>query len=323
MEQKSSSKSSIVIAVVLIAALATGIYKSRDILDFIALRNYQAPAQVAQLADQTTMADHTRKVFYVNHPEIQEKQQFKTSCTQAEQTIVLGCFISNDGIYLLQVEDQRLEGVLQVTAAHEVLHAMYDRLNAKDRQRIDGLTQQYFSTTTDERIKKTVENYRKKDASIVPNELHSILGTEVRDLPPDLEAYYARYFKDRKAIVAFSEKYEQTFVSLENQVNAYDQELRDIKATIDVNQGKLKASEDRIDSEKNRLDQLIAQKNVEEYNQSVSSFNALVNSHNALIRETQGLVERYNKIVEDRNALATTEAQLVQAIDANSIPKQQ
>lgn len=39
------------------------------------------------------------------------------------------------------------------------------------------------------RIKNVIGLYRKANAN-VSNELHSILGTEVRNLPSDLEAYY-------------------------------------------------------------------------------------------------------------------------------------
>jgi hypothetical protein len=300
-----------------------GITHVRDILDWAALRNYAPPARVVELANQTTMKPETRRIFYVNRPEIQDKQHFKTSCSQAEQTIVLGCFVSNKGIFLLNVEDPRLNGVVQVTAAHEVLHAHYDRLNGNERQRVDRMTSEFFASLKNDRIKKVVENYRKKDASIVPNELHSILATEVRDLSPDLEAYYSRYFTDRKALVTFSEKYEQTFVDLENQVLNYDQQLATLKKSIESNQQRLEGSEEQIDAEKRTLDGLLAAGRTEEYNGRVAGFNALVNQHNALIRQTQGLVEEYNNIVELRNALATTEAQLVEAIDANSLPQQQ
>lgn len=312
-----------VVSVVVIAGSLYGVTHARDILDWAALRGYTPPTQVAQLADQTTMTDLARKVFYVNKPDIQDKASFKGSCSQAEQTIVLGCYVENGGIYLLNVGDPRLEGVMQVTAAHEVLHAHYDRLSADERAKVDRMTAEFFAGLKNERVKKVVENYRKKDASIVPNELHSILGSEVRNLSPELDAYYARYFKDRNAVVAFSEKYEQTFVDLESQVVAYDTQLAELRTQIDTNQQRLKDSEAQIDVQKQQLDALLAANRTEQYNAGVSGFNALVNQHNVVIRQTQGLIEQYNRTVELRNSLATTEAQLVEAIDANSLPKQQ
>ncbi len=314
---------SVVLSLAVLGGSIYAVANARDILDWIALRNYTPSQQLVTLADQTTMNAQTRKVFYINHPEILDKQQFRISCTQSEQTIVLGCYVSNDGIYLLKVGDPRLEGILQVTAAHEVLHAFYDRLSSKERAEVDRMTTEFFATLDNDRIKKTVDNYKKKDPSIVPNELHSILASEVRELTPELEQYYARYFDQRQAIVAYSEKYEQTFINLENQVKTLDARLEVLKATIESNQSQLQASERDIDVQKRQLDALLSANRIEEYNANVPEFNALVNAHNALINRTQSKVEEFNKIVEERNNLATTEAELVEAIDANSIPKTQ
>lgn len=314
---------SVVVSVAVIAGSIYAVSNARSIMDWFALRNYTPSQQLVKLADQTTMNDHTRRVFYVNRPEILDKQQFRISCTQAEETIVLGCYISNNGIFLLGVDDPRLEGILQVTAAHEVLHALYDRLSSDERAEVDQMTAEFFATLDNERIVRTVQNYEKRDPSIVPNELHSILASEVRELSPELEEYYKRYFNDRSKIVEYSEMYEQTFVSIENQVKAFDAQLEGLQASINSNQASLQQTEAAIDSEKARLDRLLNSDQIEAYNASVPGFNALVNRHNELIRQTQSQVDEYNRIVEARNSLVTTEAELVDAIDANSIPKQQ
>lgn len=296
---------------------------ARDVLDWYTLRNYTPTPRIVELADQTTMNDQARRVFYVNKPSLQDKVSFRDSCISTEQSIILGCFIETKGIYLLDVQEERLNGVMQVTSAHEVLHAFYERLSKKDRANVDRMTSEFFATLKNDRIKKTVENYRKKDSNIVPNELHSILGTEVRDLSPELEAYYARYFKDRKVVVGFSEKYEQTFIDLNNQVAQYDTQLKDLKARIDANQQQLQSAVGTIDSEKKRLDNLLARGQTEEYNSNVPGFNTRVNSYNSLIRSTKSLIDQYNDLVDKRNAITTTEQALVEAIDANSLPKQQ
>jgi hypothetical protein len=171
------------------------------------------------------MTPGARRLFYVYRPVLEDKGSFNQHCSNSEQTIVLGCYIEHQGIYLYNISDQRLNGVIEVTAAHEMLHGAYDRLSDKERQRIDGLTAGVAASLTDERIKSTVENYRKKDPSVVPNELHSILATEVRNLPPDLEAYYGRYFTNRKAIVDLADQYKQAFTEREDHVKSIDAQL--------------------------------------------------------------------------------------------------
>ncbi len=293
----------------------------QDILDALALRGYTPNQRVVSLADATTMNDNTRRVFYVNHPELNDKESFRQNCSAAEQSIVLGCFVERKGIFLLDVTDERLNGVIEVTAAHEVLHAQYDRLSSGERKRVDDMTNKFFATVTDERIKKTIEQYRAKDPSVVPNELHSILATEIRSLSPELEAYYGKYFKDRSKVVDFSEKYEQTFVDLTDQVENFDEQLKTMKQTIETGQKQIDEQNAQIETQKANLDALLNSGRTEEYNAAVPAFNAQVSSYNRLVNSTRGTIDEYNQIVEKRNAIATAEQELIEAIDSNVEPK--
>jgi len=292
----------------------------RDVLDYMALRNYTPPSEIVALADKTSMSSETRRVFYVNHPKLQQKPDFAKSCTQQEETIVLGCYVQNDGIYLLIVTDQRLDGIVEVTAAHEVLHAMYDRLSDSERTRVDRLTAEAFANLNNQRIKDNIDNYRKRDPAVVPNELHSILGTEVAELPKELEDYYTRYFTDRKAVVALLSKYENTFVGLENQAKTYDARLKVLKESLDKNEAELGSLGKEIDAERTQLDDLLSSGRVSEYNSRVSGFNALVNRYNVLVKERQSEVAEYNQLVEDFNTIATTEAQLYDSLKSSPPP---
>jgi len=153
------------------------------------LRNYTPPTDIVALADSTTMEDNARRLFYVYHPAVLDKTLFNMYCRDDEHSIVLGCYRSGKGIYIYGVEDPRLNGIKEVTAAHELLHAAYERLNTKDKAYVDKLTNQTLAGITDERILSTVELYKDKDAETLNNELHSILGTGVRTLPAELEAH--------------------------------------------------------------------------------------------------------------------------------------
>lgn len=313
----------IILSVVILSASVYGVTHTRQILDYVALYNYSPPAEVVKLADETTMNDTTRRVFYVNRPELQDKTEFKNSCVRQEETIVLGCYVENTGIFLLKVDDPRLDGIIEVTSAHEVLHAMYDRLSDSERQEVDAMTAAFFDSMSNERIRANIENYRKKDPSVVPNELHSILGTEVKDLSPELENYYARYFSNRKAIVEMSEKYESTFIRLEEQVNLYRTQLDNLKTSLDSNEKQVNTLGDQIDVERKRLDNLLKNGQTEEYNTGVPAFNNLVNGYNALIQARKNMISEYNRIVTLYNEVASTEAELVESLQVKPIETQQ
>lgn len=320
--KKIARVSSTLISLLVIGLSIFGITHRQQILDFLALRNYEPSSRIVGLADETTMTDPMRRVFYIQHPQLDNKDEFRKNCPSTEASIVLGCYIQHKGIFLHDVQDQRLNGVVQVTAAHEALHAEYDRLSSDERKQVDQWTADALSNLKDDRIHKTVEQYRAKDPSVVPNELHSILGTEVRNLPPELETYYSHYFKNRSQVVAYSEKYEQTFVDLTNQVENYDKQLNSLKSHIESNQMEIEGKNNDLEQQKNRLDSLMNSGRTEEYNAAVPVFNAQVNSYNELIAETRGLINEYNSIVEKRNNIATTEQELVEAINSNIVPKQ-
>lgn len=315
-----SRQATIFLSALLIAVSVYGLFNRQQILDYLALRSYTPTSEVAALASETTMQDRTRRLFYINHPQLNDKPDFRQNCPATEQSIVLGCYVASEGIFLLKVEDKRLQGVSQVTAAHEVLHAHYDRLSSKEKQRVDQLTADAFAELDDDRVKKTVEQYRKKDPSVVPNELHSILATEVRSLSVELETYYRQYFADREKIVQFSENYEQTFVSLSQQVEDYDKQLTELKEQINSNQLEIAGLQVELESQKSRLEDLRGSGDTEAYNAAVPVYNTQVNSYNSLISTTKELIEMYNDIVEKRNNIATTEQQLVEAINSNVTP---
>lgn len=286
-----------------------------DVYDYLRLRNYDAPVQVAQIATATSMDEKARRIFYAYHPSLDDKSAFNDHCNNRERTIVLGCYVSGRGIYVYNVTEPRLQGLVEVTSAHEMLHAAYERLSSSDKTHVNDLLNQAYDKVTDKRIRGTIDDYRKHGDNVV-NELHSILGTEVRDLSPELEQYYRRYFTNRLAIVGFSDKYEQAFAERKQQIADDDQKLQHLKQQIEDNQNVLIDQKAALDGSRSRLDDLLANKQYEAYNGGVPGFNALVNAYNTSVRHISQLIDQYNALVAERNAIAVEEGELVKAIDS-------
>ena len=141
---------------------------------------------------------------------------------------MLGCYHSGQsGIFVLDVTDSRLDGVEQVTAAHEMLHAAYDRLSRSERSKVDAMLEDYYKNDLkDQRIVETINAYKKSEPKDVVNEMHSIFATEIASLPAPLEKYYQRYFTDRGQIVANAERYKSEFTSRQEAIVGYDAQLR-------------------------------------------------------------------------------------------------
>lgn len=315
---------SLLVTLLLVSAPIAGIWQRQALYDAVRLHGYVAPYEVSQLATDSGMAPSTRRLFYVYHPSIEEKAGFNKSCRDNEQTIVLGCYVDNKGIYMLRVTDERLAGVEQVTAVHETLHAAYARLSKKERKRVDAMTATYFASTTDQRLKDTVVLYEKQDPSVVPNELHSIIGTEERVLPEPLEQYYKQYFTDRSKVVTYSELYEKAFTERKNQIVAFDTELSSLKVQIDTLQSTLLSQSTEIGAERERLSGLKSSGQTSAFNIAIPAYNSRINKYNVDIDTLSSLIARYNYIVPKRNAIASEESDLVNAIDSrSSVPARQ
>lgn len=303
------------------AALAPALliwWQYQNITDWWKLRNYQPPAVIQALATDNTMTSDARHIFYVNHPElIGDRTKFASVCSVTEQTIVEGCYHSaQSGIFIFDVKDASLRGIEQVTAAHEMLHAAYERLSSSDRDYINGLLSNYYQhNLKDKRILTTIESYKKTEPNELINEMHSIFATEVATLPQPLENYYERYFTNRSKVVAYSQKYEAQFTDRLNRINAYDSQLASMRSDIDRRQASLSTQANKIEADRARLDSLKSSGRYAEYNAAVPGFNNEVNSYNAQVEQLRALINEYNQLVVARNSLAKDYRDLQNEID--------
>lgn len=312
----------LVVLVVILLVGAGVLTQAQAIRDYVRLYGYQPSPQSARLVGDTAMTDLGRKLFYVNHPVLASRTSFGQYCSSSsEQSIILGCYHGIDrGIFLFDVTDERLHGVEQVTAAHEMLHAAYDRLSRTERKRIDKLLQDYYKTVTDQRVKDTVAAYEKSEPNDVVNEMHSIFGTEVAVLPPELETYYKAFFSDRSKVVAYATSYQQEFTSRREKVDAIDERLAVMKTSMEANTNSLSSQEAEITTLRRQMEADRNSDKIEAYNAAVPIFNAKVGRYNALLTTIQSQIREYNQLVNERNALALEVKDLARSIDSHLTP---
>jgi hypothetical protein len=315
---KTSKIPRIILSLFFIGIAGFAIFKQQDILDWWVLRDYQAPASISAIAGDTTMSAYGRRLFYVNKPQLQDKPAFYKSCEEGETTIVLGCYKPKQGIYLLDVEDQRLNGVEQVTAAHEMLHAAYDRLDSSQKKEINSKLNAFYQTMDDEQLKSKIELYKKSGADI-SNELHSILGTEVQTLSPELETYYQQYFSNRKVVSAFALQYQAVFNQRKERLEALDLRLSEIEKEVQTNNSELDRQQTIINAEAKKLEALLNKGLIDEYNAGVADYNKMLVPYKALVAKTKGLIADYKTTLEERNTVAVEAQELNKALDSRIV----
>jgi hypothetical protein len=339
--------------------------------------DYQPPVQVEALASATTMTDRARRILYSTEPQIKPRQEFPAKCQEKTKAIMLGCYSSTNQIFVQDIREPRLKGVMEVTIAHEMLHAAYEKhISVWDRYWLNQHLQAAYDRLKrlkdaqdlkdkdlkdkdlkdkdlkDHVILRQLEAYHldesdPKDQVTLYHELHSLLGTELQDLnDPELEDYYQRYFQQRGAIVAFSQKYEGVFETLrakrqklQGELETMDVSLKDLKASVEKQADQIKIlSEDlealktevmdlKNDAERQApigsistalIDAFEAKK--ADFNQRVTAYNSLIEDHRQLVATLNQKADSYNQKVKSLNQLATENNDLVEALENSKVP---
>ena len=315
-----------VISVLLVLSAALIALLNRyTIYDWYVLRSYTPDAQIMALASNSGMNNNGASIFYAHQPRVTNQEEFNAVCTVGEETIVLGCYTGYDfntdtDIFIYNVEKTELNGVKEVTAAHEMLHAAYDRLSQSERKRVDAMTMAMVQKISNPRIKKLIEGYQERDPASVPNELHSIIGTEIANVDPDLEAYYDQYFSNRQKVVALSEQYESVFETAKNDAQRILGELALRKSEITKLESNIESDYNALSDSRQRLDRLKAANDIEGYNNAVPDYNQLVNAYNQEVAEVKQLIDEYNALVSSYNQKIGQQQELVNSIDSKYQP---
>lgn len=301
------------------------IWWNKDYLrDSLALRGYTPSADVAAMAENTALTEYAERLFYVNKPQLEDKIAFNEACRDlGEEAAVLGCYKGDRrGIHIYDVTDPRLQGIEEVTAAHEMLHQAYDRLDSKTKQRINSLLQDYYKNgLTDESVKNKLAIYEKDDTSDMANEMHSIFGTEVGNLSTELEEYYKQYFTDRTKVLGYRQMSQAEFDKYRNQIAEYDRRLDELKPIIDQMEQDVKAEVAQLKATKAELEADLAAGRVQEYNAGVAPYNSLVAKYNKDLTALNKKIEEYNQLVTERNAASVQVSELNRALDSSLTPQ--
>jgi len=184
----------IISLVAVLLATAWVILNRQYVLDQLTVWSFTPSSAVASINQRSGFTEKGTFYFYTSKPEVAPASQFNNSCVRQEVTsAILGCY-SNKQIYIYDIPNNELDGVEEVTAAHETLHAVWDRLSRSEQESLTEVLQEAFSKIDDPELNERMAYYERTQPGERYNELHSILATEFKNLGPTLEAHYAKYF---------------------------------------------------------------------------------------------------------------------------------
>ena len=228
-----SITSSIIVVVSVVAAILLLLHR-QWVVDQLSVWQYKPSSEVASLTTRAGMNGNGVFYFYASHPQIEEASNFNKNCGRKEASAaILGCYNGHD-IFIYNVTNAKLDGIREVTAAHEMLHAVYARLNEAEKSRVgELLTAEYEKLKNDKTFAERMAFYDRTEPGERENELHSIIGTEVQSISPELEDYYKKYFSERHKTVALHQGYATVFNDLQKRGEEISNRLNQLAATIE------------------------------------------------------------------------------------------
>lgn len=308
--------------IVILAVTVTVILNQQWINDFMRGVGYEPAGEIKRIMDDLSLTGRGEFLFKSARPELSSQDEFNAVCRteEDEESAVLGCY-TNDNIYVYNIESAELDGIRELTMAHELLHAVWARMDEGSRSTLNSA----LSQTLEKNRNILGEELDAYDTEERQEELFVRAGTEVADLPVELERVYREVFNDQDKVVGFYNKYIGVFRAMESEMEELTKQMEEIEAQID---GLSSDYERRLTLLNDEIDAFNACAETAGCFASDGEFYtrraALVGEQAALesvYEQINGLVEQYNGLVEKYNADVTRTEKLNRVMNSNSRPE--
>jgi len=304
--------------VLLLVATFTLLFNYNFIIDTLSTIGYSASPEIDAIEQRLALTDSARLVYRASSPALEGREDFNRHCqSHSSEVSILGCY-TNRAIYLYQISEPSLNGIVESTAAHELLHGIWARLGAFDQAKLSSALQDFYQAHPE-----LAEELSEYDEDELLDEIHARIGTEYADLPEALEVHYAKYFQNQDAIVSYYQQYSAEFSNLKNR-------LEELDATIEEKQSHVERLQADYETDASELNSAI-----DEFNSCAdtpgcfteATFSArraeLLSAQadlESLYSELSTAIDDYNHLVDEYNANVLRSRTLENAVNSNSAP---
>lgn len=314
-----------VLSIALVAGAVIAYLHRGEIRDAITASTFSPSKRIVEIQHELDLTPIGERIYLASQPTIGGREEFSKWCAKVEHSEeghVLGCY-SDDRIRLFEVTDERLTGIVEVTAAHELLHAVFARMSDTERAQISKELRAVYDrrAAEDSAFKERMSVYSQLSAKGFANELHSVLGTEMGDLPKELENHYAKWLGDRAQVVQWYESYRSVFTEITEQVKSLSAELEALRADIEqrntaYDQAVRQFNADATDF-KERNARYEFSNNEALFNEIRTSLMQRQKALEATLSEIQADTDRFNIMREQLIALNATSVELNAVLDSS------
>lgn len=279
-----------VVVVAGLFALGLWVMEIPAVHDWVAGWKYEPDAKTAALEESLELSEKGERIWRAVWPAYQPAAIFNELCDSHDAEVrVLGCYVAaDDRIYIYEVTTAELVDMNKVTAAHELLHAVWARMDDFERSRLTNQLESFYLEQKDW-FDAEVGGYP-EDERI--GEIYTRAATKLRELPEGLERHYAEYFQNRAQIVTYYENYLAPFEALEARMEELDEQIDAMDVEIETARTKYQAD-------------------LAVHNAKVDKFNACADTANCFKtdaefqRQRNGLLNSETSLENRRTALNT------------------
>lgn len=196
---------------------------------------YEPEGIVAEIEESLALTKDARRIFRATRPTVNnDVTDFNQACPNFEKNseqdfIVLGCY-ADGRIHVYEITHEGLKDGNKTTMGHELLHAVWARLDEKEREQVKVWLDEVYAANK-EWFDEQLESY---DEEARQEEIYTRAGTTVADLPAGLEEHYAGYFTNRAQVVEYYQNYRAPFELLVGEIEDLNTKIKAVRAETDA-----------------------------------------------------------------------------------------
>jgi len=322
--KKNSIVSTIIFCSIMLIISVSFIFYKQRILDQISVWQYHPTSEVNSIAERAGLNDNGKFYYLASQPKLESTNDFNKECNKIENTnSILGCY-SNFHIYIYNVTDEQLDGVREVTAAHETLHAIYARLSTNEKNKFNKLIEvEYDKLKSDKDFSDLMAFYERTEPGERDNELHSLVGTEVSSISPELETYYSKYFANRQKVVILNAKYIGKFKALKEHDDDLTVQITETSDSIKSQQNEYNSIAKILDNDINSFNSRASSGDFSSQSQFNSERDKLITraaNLNTMRANINNQITNYEALIAEHNLNAAESQKLYNIIDSTLAP---
>lgn len=173
----------------------------QSIKDAIVAQRYIPTAEMQDIEQNLALTEKGATILHASSPEIVSKNSINSNCGIMENAVILGCYYDSR-IFINQEDSTGYDGLAETTTAHELLHAIWFRLQPSEQDNLTAELRNVFEDTPRD-FQETVAAYNEDEFN---EELYVRSAIQLKELPDELENHYSQYFQNRQIIYNFYEE---------------------------------------------------------------------------------------------------------------------